>query len=86
MAPFLGYVRDPTDRSRWRQDGSVLSVTGMKFNGKFFDHLQGQGGGGAIDLVVHARGCGAAAAIRWLAGLVPVPPPSNPKLFKGSRG
>ena len=33
VAPFLCYVRDPADRSRWRRDGSVLSVTGMKFNG-----------------------------------------------------
>ena len=49
VATFLGYVRDPADRSRWRRDGSVLSVTGMKY----FDHLRGQGGGGAIDLVVH---------------------------------
>ena len=72
VAPFLGYVRDPTDRSRWRRDGSVLSVTGMKY----FDHLRGRGGGGAIDLVVHARRCSPAAAIRWLAGLTPVPTPT----------
>ena len=71
VTPFPGYVQDPTDRTRWRRDGSVLSVTGMRF----FDHLQGRGGGGAIDLVVHARGCSPAAAIRWLAGLPPAPTP-----------
>lgn len=30
MAPFLGYVRDPADRSRWRRDGSVLSGLGLQ--------------------------------------------------------
>ena len=44
IAPLLGFVRDPADRSRWRREGSVLSVTGIRF----FDHLQGRGGGGAI--------------------------------------
>ena len=71
VAPFLGYVRDPADRSRWCRDGSVLSVTDIRF----FDHLRGRGGGGAIDLVVHVRGCSPASAIRWLAGLTPVPTP-----------
>ena len=69
IAPLLGFVRDPADRSRWLREGSVLSVTGIRF----FDHLQGRGGGGAIDLVVHARGCRPTAAIRWLAGLPPMP-------------
>ena len=63
VAPLLGYCRDASDRARWRREGSVISVTGMKF----YDHLQGRGGGGAIDLVIHARGCGAVEAIRWLA-------------------
>ena len=53
VAVLLGYRRDASDRSRWRREGSVISVTGMKF----YDHLQGRGGGGAIDLVIHARGC-----------------------------
>ncbi len=74
VAPLLGYVRDPADRSRWQRDGSVLSVTGIRF----FDHVQGRGGGGAIDLVAHAGGCSPAAAIRWLAGLPPVPAPGAP--------
>ena len=74
VAPLLGFVRDPADRSRWLREGSVLSVTGIRF----FDHLQGRGGGGAIDLVVHARGCRPAAAIRWLAGLPTVPAPVVP--------
>ena len=37
VALLLGYQPDPTDRSRWRREGSVITVTGMKF----YDHLQG---------------------------------------------
>ncbi len=69
VALLLGYQPDPTDRSRWRREGSVINVTGMKF----YDHLQGCGGGGAIDLVIHGRGCSPAEAIRWLAGKPFVP-------------
>ena len=64
VAPLLGYRQDTADRSRWRREGSVISVTGPKF----FDHLRGCGGGGAIDLVIHARGCTPVEAIYWLAG------------------
>lgn len=74
VAPLLGYRRDPTDRSRWRRSGSVITVRGMKF----YDHLQGCGGGGAIDLVVHGLGCSAVEAIRWLAGHACVPEIEEP--------
>lgn len=47
----------------------MINVTGMKF----YDHLQGCGGGGAIDLVIHGRGCSPAEAIGWLAGKPFVP-------------
>ena len=60
VAPLLGYQPDPIDRSRWRREGSVINVTGMKF----YDYLQRCGGGGAIDLVIHARGCSSAETIR----------------------
>ena len=50
VAIALGYRRDPTDRARFKRDGSVISINGAKF----FDHLRGTGGGGAIDLVIHA--------------------------------
>ena len=63
VAPLLGYQRDPSDGSRWRREGSVINLTGAKF----YDHLQGCGGGGAIDLAIHALGCGPAEAIRWLS-------------------
>ena len=62
VAARLGYRRDPADKSRWRQPGSVLSLT----DGRFFDHRAGRGGGGAIDLVLHATGCRFPEAIAFL--------------------
>ena len=43
---------------------------------QYFDHLEGRSGSGAIDQVVHARGCSPTAAIRWLAGLPQAPVPT----------
>ena len=41
VAPLLGHVRDPAERSRWHRNGSVLDLTGVRH----FDHLQGLGVG-----------------------------------------
>ena len=65
VAIALGYRRDPRDPRRWKRDGSVISINGEKF----FDHLNGTGGGGAIDLVIHATGCRFPDALRFLGGL-----------------
>jgi hypothetical protein len=62
VAAALGYRKDPTDRARFRREGSVISINGEKF----FDHLRGTGGGGAIDLVIHATGCRVPEALRFL--------------------
>ncbi len=72
LAAQLGYHKDPLNRARWKRPGSVLSITGSKF----FDHCCGQGGGGAIDLVMHAQGCCFTQAVRWLEGH-PGPPPGS---------
>ena len=64
IAIALGYRRDPADRARFKRDGSVISINGAKF----FDHLRGTGGGGAIDLVIHANGCRFQDALRFLGG------------------
>jgi len=64
VAAALGYRRDPADRARFRRRGSVISINGQKF----FDHLSGTGGGGAIDLVIHATGCRFPDALRFLGG------------------
>ena len=42
MAPQLDYQQDTTNRCRW--PGSVISINGPKY----FDHIVGCGGGGAI--------------------------------------
>ncbi len=65
VAAACGYRRDPGDQNRWKRPGSVLSITGTQF----YDHLGGKGGGGAIDLVMHARGCGFGDALVWLKKL-----------------
>ena len=57
-----GAQPDHRDRSQWRTPRGPLSVTGSKF---FNWHLQ-QGGGGAIDLVMHLSGWDARTAVHWL--------------------
>ncbi len=76
LAVQLGYRREPANPARWKRPGSVLSIRGAQF----FDHRQGRGGGGAIDLVMHARGCRFRAAVEFLerhAGR-PLPAPAGP--------
>ena len=70
LAERLGYTRDPRRRNRWRRPGSVLSIDGSKF----FDHATGHGGGGAIDLVLHARQCDFREALAFLADSASLPP------------
>lgn len=57
-----GAERDQRDKSQWRTQRGPLSVTGAKFF-SWHDH---QGGGGAIDLVMHLGGWDAGQAIEWL--------------------
>ena len=64
VATVLGYRTDSADRARFKREGSVISINGEKF----FDHLSGTGGGGAIDLVIHATGCRFPDALHFLEG------------------
>jgi hypothetical protein len=57
-----GAERDRLDRAGWRTERGPLSLTGSKF---FNWHLN-QGGGGAIDLVMHLSGRDVGAAVKWL--------------------
>jgi hypothetical protein len=59
---YWGAERDRRDRSQWRTQRGPLSVTGAKF---FNWHLR-EGGGGAIDLVMHLSGWDADTAVQWL--------------------
>ena len=76
VALCLGYRRDTRDKARWKRPGSVLSINGSKF----YDHLQGAGGGGAIDLVLLATGCRFPEALRILHRIAAEQPaiPSDP--------
>ena len=56
-------VRDRRDKSQWRTPRGPLSVTGAKF----YNWHTCQGGGGAIDLVMHLAGWDAEQAIQWLS-------------------
>jgi len=71
-----GAQRDRHDRYRWRTERGPLSVTGAKF---FNWHCR-EGGGGAIDLVMHLGGWEVGAAVKWLQrhlGSAPAAAPST---------
>lgn len=55
-------TRDPRDRSKWDTEQGPLSVTGAKFI-NWHSH---QGGGGAIDLVMHLAAVDWREAVIWL--------------------
>ncbi len=57
-----GAERDPRDRSKWHTEQGPLSVTGPKFT----SWRRGDGGGGAIDLVMHLAAVDFRAAVEWL--------------------
>ena len=58
-----GATRDLRDRQQWRTEHGPLTVTGPRF----FNWHAHQGGGGAIDLVMHLGGWDAREAMKWLA-------------------
>jgi len=57
-----GAVRDRRDRRKWHTEQGPLSVSGPKF----MNWHRGQGGGGAIDLVMHLAGVDFHMAVAWL--------------------
>jgi hypothetical protein len=59
---FRGAERDRHDRSKWHTEQGPLSVTGPKF----MNWQRGQGGGGAIDLVMHLADVDFRTAVAWL--------------------
>ncbi len=72
-----GAVPDRADPHKWHTAQGVLSVTGAKF----INWRLGQGGGGAIDLVMHLQGLGFGQALEWLEAHFAssaIPPASTP--------
>lgn len=71
-----GAERDRRDPAQWCTERGPLSVTGAKF----FNWHHNEGGGGAIDLVMHLADVGFLAAVQWLEqhlGFGPVAAPST---------
>jgi hypothetical protein len=75
VLPLCGAQPDLYDPRKWHTGQGVLTVT----EPKFMNWHCGQGGGGAIDLVMHLQGLGFGQALEWLenhfgtAALVPMP-------------
>jgi hypothetical protein len=63
VLPLCGARRDEHDKHKWHTSQGALSVTGPKF----MDWNRNQGGGGAIDLVMHLNHLDFKAAVDWLA-------------------
>jgi hypothetical protein len=84
---FRGAVRGRHDRCKWHTERGPLSVTGCQF----MNWQQAEGGGGAIDLVMHLAGVGYRAAVGWLeehlaASHLPVGGPTASSVGKESSG
>jgi hypothetical protein len=69
---LTGAQPDRYDRHKWHTCQGVLSVNGAKF----MNWTLAQGGGGAIDLVMHLHRLGFAQALQWLSQSFPGPLPS----------
>jgi len=81
---YWGAERDRRDRSQWRTQRGPLSVTGTQF----FNWHREEGGGGAIDLVMHLSGWDAHTAIGWLSrhlGSVPAAAASSDSATSNTR-
>ena len=70
---FHGAVRDQHDRHKWHTERGPLSVSGPKF----MNWRRGQGGGGAIDLVMHLAGVDFRTAVAWLQQHLAASPPTS---------
>lgn len=87
LAPLLerlGAEPDPKDKHNWRTPVGRITVTGPKF----FNHDEGTGGGGAIDLVMHILQADFREAVRFLGGIPSTQrrlPTANPPVTPGAR-
>lgn len=64
IAEKLGGQRDRYDKKQWSINGEKISIEDQKF----FNFNQNQGGGGAIDLVMHIENLDFKQAVSWLGG------------------
>jgi hypothetical protein len=77
-----GAQPDRYDRHKWHTSQGVLSVNGAQF----MNWTRAQGGGGAIDLVMHLHGLGFGTALQWLSQSFPAPwsPAADPLAAQAS--
>ena len=61
---ILDCIQDSADKRNYKTEVGRITLTSEKF----FNHDTGKGGGGAIDLVMHVRGCDFKTAISILGG------------------
>jgi hypothetical protein len=73
-----GAERDRHDRRKWHTEQGPLSVSGPKF----MNWQRGQGGGGAIDLVMHLASVDFRTAVAWLQQHLAASPPVSDELAK----
>ena len=64
-----GAIQDTRDTRKWHTQQGVISVTGRKF----MNWTRGEGGGGAIDLVIHLFEWDFKTTIRWLCETFSLP-------------
>src|SRR6218665_176810 len=67
----LGAERDKSDRSNWKTAQGGRITIDKKNEVKWYDHHFGKGGGGAIDLMMHFKGCNFKEAVEELLHLPP---------------
>ncbi|MCK9296188.1 MAG: plasmid recombination protein [Desulfobulbaceae bacterium] len=63
VAEALALEPDQYDKNKWNGQSMAITIQGSKF----YDHRQNRGGGGAIDLTMHAMECDCQQATSWLA-------------------
>ena len=63
VAYELGLLPESKDKHKWKNEHHTITITGSKF----YDWKQMQGGGGAVDLVMHINECDFKQAIIWLS-------------------
>jgi len=68
-----GALPDRHDQCKWHTSRGILSLNGVKF----INWNRGDGGGGAIDLVIHLKDCDFREALDWLQRHFPQTPIEN---------
>ena len=69
VASHLGGEQDLYDQQRWGFPGCTVWLGKGEDSHRFYDHLAGKGGGGAIDLAMHVLRCDFKQAVSTLVTL-----------------